>query len=327
MAIVGVGRVGLSLAVALRRAGVRVHAFLDTSPAAAQQATAVLGIEESSDLRALLATAPTLVFLTVPDSVVASAAAALAQAWASIPADAQPVAVAHTSGVTPVSALEPCLQAGAITFAFHPLQTFAGHETGSTHFADATIAVTAGPRGGWEQGRDLALVLGGRPVPLAEEDRALYHAAACVASNYLVTLEHLAERMFVRAGLPSATALQSFLPLVRGAVDNLATHGTVDALTGPLSRGDVSTIQRHLTTLHEHMPDVEALYSALGLATLELVQARGTVDHTTLLALENLLRTEVNPGGVDPTSGQARSASSQLIESSLHSPDTGVTHE
>ncbi len=187
--------------------------------------------------------------------------------------------------------------------------------------------MTAGPRGGWEHGRDLALVLRGRPVPLAEEDRALYHAAACVASNYLVALEHLAERMFVRAGLPSATALQSFLPLVRGAVDNLASHGTVDALTGPLSRGDVGTIQRHLTTLHEHMPDVEALYRALGLATLELVQARGTVDHTTLLTLENLRRTEMNPVGVDPMSGQARSASSQRIESSLHPPDTGVTHE
>ncbi len=327
MAIVGAGRVGLSLAVALRRAGVRVGAFRDTSSLASRQATAVLGVEGSPDLSSLLATGPTLVFLTVPDSLVAPVAVELAAAWSSLPPGTGSVAVAHTSGVTPVSALDPCLSAGAVTFGFHPLQTFAGYETGSTHFAGATIAVAPGPRGGWELGSSLALALGGRPVALAEEDRTLYHAAACVASNYLVTLQSLAERMFVRAGLPADTALHAFLPLVRGAVDNLASHGSVDALTGPLSRGDVSTIERHLATLREQMPDMEPLYRTLGIATLELVRAQGAVDHQTLESLEQLLRGHTGAAGVDSPCAQAPSDSSRLIESSPHPPDTGAAHE
>jgi len=291
-------------------------------------AATVLGLQESPSLHALLAAGPTLLFLTVPDSLVSTVAAEVASAWDSLPLAYEPIAVTHTSGVTPVSALDPCLHAGAITFGFHPLQTFAGHETGATHFAGATIAVAPGPRGGWELGRDLALALGAEPALLAEDARTLYHAAACMASNYLVALEHIAESMFVRAGLPADTALTAFLPLVRGAVDNLVAHGTIEALTGPLSRGDISTIEQHLAALREQMPDIETLYRALGLATLEIVRKRGQVPRDTLESLEVVLRDAGGPKGGAETAPPADSGpSSRLIESFSHPPDTGVSHE
>lgn len=328
VAIVGTGRVGLSLALALQRAGFTTCSVYDVSAQAAARAATLLALEPSPDLEALLKARPDVIFLTVPDSLVDSVARNLAQAFASLAHKASTPSVAHTSGVTPVAALDPCLQAGAVTFGFHPLQTFAEPETGSTHFAGATIAVSPGDRGGWELGAGLALALGAHPVRLADENRALYHAAACVASNYLVTLEHVAERMFIHAGLPPAAALSAFLPLVRGAVDNLAAHGTVGALTGPLSRGDIGTIERHLAALRKHMPDLEPLYRALGLATLELVEARGLLSADTLQALQATLSGPAgHTGGADGSSTLAIATDAPLLESSPHPPDTGESHE
>ncbi|NLE73823.1 MAG: DUF2520 domain-containing protein [Actinobacteria bacterium] len=319
---------GLSLGLALQHAGLEICGFFDTSSETSRTAASVLGLQASPTLRALLAMRPTVLFLAVPDSLVITVADQVASALGTLPNVNAQIAVAHTSGATPVSALDSCLHAGATTFGFHPLQTFAGYETGFTRFKDATIAVTPGPRGGWELGCELALALGAQPVRLAAEARTLYHAAACVASNYLVTLEYIAEKMFLRAGLPAKSALAAFLPLVRGAVDNLAAHGTIAALTGPLSRGDTRTIEQHLTALSEQMPEIDHLYRVLGLATLEIVQQMDRVPRHTLETLEAVLRNAGGPqDGYETTSPADSSPSSRLIKSSLHPPDTGEPHE
>jgi len=112
-----------------------------------------------------------------------------------------------------------------------------------------------------------------------------------MACNYLVTLEHDAQRLFVKAGLPETEALSLFLPLVRTTLENIGTQGTVDALTGPLSRGDTGTVANHLTALADDAPDVLPLYRILGLRTLELVRARGHADPSLIAALADLLQT------------------------------------
>jgi len=201
--------------------------------------------------------------------------------------------VLHTSGATSVTILEPCAKAGATTLAFHPLQTFSDPLTGANRFAGTAVAVT--PFGGGESspaaqfGFSLARLLEAVPFFLPDEKRVLYHAAATLACNYFVGLEHQARRLFVLAGLPEESALSMFLPLVSATLDNIQRQGTVNALTGPLSRGDKETVLRHLLVLQHEAPDLRQVYGALGLATLDIVRERKEVSPEVVEALREFL--------------------------------------
>jgi predicted short-subunit dehydrogenase-like oxidoreductase (DUF2520 family) len=183
---------------------------------------------------------------------------------------------------------------------FHPLQTFSDPLIGAARFAGAAIAVTpSDPRPDSPAatlGFALAQLLGGRPFLLPDDKRTLYHAAATFACNYLVTLEHHAQQLFAKAGLPEEDSLSLFLPLVRATLDNVAAQGTVAALTGPLSRGDVGTIANHLAALAVDAPHLLPVYRALGLATLDLVRARGEVGPEVIAELAALLAPRSSPG-------------------------------
>lgn len=233
-------------------------------------------------------------FVAVPDQALPRVAAHLGELLAVCPRAVQPV-VAHTSGATSVEVLRSCEKAGAATLVFHPLQTFSDPSTAWTRFAGAAVAITPSVSAAGSANAalvfSLAQLLGARPFLLPDDKRALYHAAAAMACNYLVTLEHDAQRLFVKAGLPETEALSLFLPLVRTTLENIGTQGTVDALTGPLSRGDTGTVANHLTALADGAPDVLPLYRILGLRTLELVRARGHADPSLIAALADLLQT------------------------------------
>jgi predicted short-subunit dehydrogenase-like oxidoreductase (DUF2520 family) len=292
IAVVGPGRLGTSLALAITRAGVPLAGFFGVNVPDLRRATTLLQHEPVGSLDELIATGANTFFLTVPDSAISSAAEELSSALeraARLHAQAPPVLVLHTSGATPVSALDPCARAGAVAIGFHPLQTFSDPVTGPERLRGCAVAIASDHPLGRETGWALAEAVGGRPFLLDERNRPLYHAAACIASNYLVALAFLAERLFVRAGLPSDTALEAFMPLVAGAVDNMTRQGTVAALTGPLSRGDVTTILSHLQSLSEEAPEALPAYEALGSVTLDIIRARGDLPRTTISSLEHAL--------------------------------------
>jgi predicted short-subunit dehydrogenase-like oxidoreductase (DUF2520 family) len=241
---------------------------------------------------------PHVFFICVPDAAVADVGAKLAACLAAVSApDGAPAVsprpvVAHTSGATSVTVLSPCETAGAATLVFHPLQTFAEPLSGASRFAGAGLALTPGPLHPDEAGTTglgIAEILGMRPFFLADDRRTLYHAAASVACNYLVTLEYLADRLFVEAGVPERVTLSLFLPLVQGTLDNLASQGPVAALTGPLSRGDTATVAAHLEALATQAPEALPVYRALGEATLDLVTARNEVDPQVIARMRELL--------------------------------------
>jgi predicted short-subunit dehydrogenase-like oxidoreductase (DUF2520 family) len=213
--------------------------------------------------------------------------------------------VLHTSGASSVTVLAPCAEAGALTLVFHPLQTFPDPSSGSARLPGAAVAITSGSGGAESRaallGFALAQSLGARPFFLPDERRALYHAAATMACNYFVTLEHLASTLFVRAGLPDQEAFDLFLPLVTATLDNLRDHGPVAALTGPLSRGDAATVSRHLAALAAESPSVLQAYQVLGLATLDLVRAQQNLDPRAIEELARLLsQREVTRGDALP---------------------------
>jgi predicted short-subunit dehydrogenase-like oxidoreductase (DUF2520 family) len=160
--------------------------------------------------------------------------------------------VAHTSGATPLSALDPHER----RFGMHPLQSFT-RARGAEQLDGAYAAITAETDEARQKGFELAQLLGLEPFALAEEDRALYHAGAAIASNYLVTLHKAASEIFEDVGAPVA----GLRPLMRGVIDNEFE------LTGPIARGDWSTVERHLDAIRRRKPRLEPLYRVLAEAT------------------------------------------------------------
>jgi predicted short-subunit dehydrogenase-like oxidoreductase (DUF2520 family) len=167
--------------------------------------------------------------------------------------------VGHVSGGTPLSALDP----HARRFSVHPLQTFTLGR-GPEQLDGAWAAVTGETDEALERGFDLARTLGLQPFELAEEDRAIYHAGAAIASNYLVTLYRAASELLESAGAPG----EALEPLMRRTIENEFQ------LTGPIERGDWATVERHLEAIRARRPQLEPLYRILGDATEALHAVR-----------------------------------------------------
>ena len=186
-----------------------------------------------------------LVLLCVPDTAIAEIARTI---------DTGPW-IAHVSGATPLRALEP----HARRFSVHPLQTFT-RERGPEQLDGAWAAVTAENDEALAHGLALARTLGLRPFELADTARPLYHAGAAIASNYLVTLHRAASQLFEAAGAPP----EALMPLMTRTIENGFE------LTGPISRGDWSTVEAHQAAIHDAHPELEHLYATLAGGTLAL---------------------------------------------------------
>jgi predicted short-subunit dehydrogenase-like oxidoreductase (DUF2520 family) len=183
-----------------------------------------------------------LVLLCVPDSAISGVASSLVPGpW-----------IAHVSGATPLAALAP----HSIRFGVHPLQTFS-RTRGPEQLDGAWAAITAERDDARQRGHWLAETLGLRPFDLADDRRALYHAGAAMASNYLVTLYRAAARLLSAVDAPP----DALIPLMRRTIDNGFD------LTGPIARGDWPTVAAHLEAIRAQAPDLEPMYQALADAT------------------------------------------------------------
>jgi len=196
--------------------------------------------------------------LCVPDREIAAAAAAISPR----------TIVGHCSGATGLEPLAP--HEG---FSMHPLMTVS--PAGAT-FAGATAAIDAGGERALEIARRITEALGMRSVRMRPEDRVAYHAAASIASNFLVTLEAAAERLAASAGV----GREALAPLVRATVENWIALGPEGALTGPVARGDELTVARQRQAITERAPELLELFDALTAATRELAAAPQTADAT-----------------------------------------------
>jgi predicted short-subunit dehydrogenase-like oxidoreductase (DUF2520 family) len=176
--------------------------------------------------------------------------------------------VGHTSGATRLDALEPAVRRGAEAFSLHPLQTVP--EPG-TDLTGAPCAVAGSTPAALAFATELAETLGMRPFQVPEERRAAYHAAASVASNFLVALQESAADLLREAGVADARELLA--PLVLRSAANWAEHGP-DALTGPIARGDEATVAGHLAALEETAPHLIPLYKALAERTRDVAKGR-----------------------------------------------------
>ena len=230
IAIIGRGRLGTALSSALRAAGHHVEGPVGR------------GADPSH---------ADVVLLCVPDGEIANAAACLTGSSL----------VGHCSGASTLALLD-----GHEALSLHPLMTVTA---AGARFDGAGAAIAGSTPRALQAARDLATALGMHPVEIPDDDRAAYHAAASIASNFLVTLEAAAERVL------GEDRRELLVPLVRATVENWSALGPERALTGPIARGDEVTVQRQRAAVEERAPDLLPLFDALAGATRDL--AKGVV--------------------------------------------------
>jgi predicted short-subunit dehydrogenase-like oxidoreductase (DUF2520 family) len=200
----------------------------------------------------------------VPDDAVSTVAGLLAESGAGIP---ETVAFVHLSGALQLNALEP-LRARHPVGSFHPLQSFPEPRSPAS-FRGVVVGVDATTALLQRRLASLARALGGRPKRVDDSQRAIYHAAAVFASNYVAVLLGTAVDLLKRAGWTEKEAIAGLLPLAEGTLEAVRTRGPVRALTGPVRRGDVQTVERHLAALTEPVADQYRMLGSVALAIAE----------------------------------------------------------
>jgi predicted short-subunit dehydrogenase-like oxidoreductase (DUF2520 family) len=247
LAVVGAGRAGRSIAREAADAG------LEFQLSGREGALAAC---ELSDVA----------LLCVPDAAISDACARIA------PAVPPLRFVGHVSGATPLTALAAAAERGAELFSLHPLQTL---PDGEGNLSGAACAVSGSSPAALDLATELGTRLGMRPFELSEELRPVYHAAACISSNFLVTLQESAAELLARAGVDEPR--EALAPLLMRTVENWSERGE-GSLTGPIARGDRATVERHLEALAEHAPELVDAYRALAERTVALARSKAGTE-------------------------------------------------
>ena len=276
IALVGAGRVARALVIALDRAGLPVIAVGSRqperlSPASYPQPCTPQQAVDQADL----------VLLTVADDAIAPVAASLR--WRS------GQAVVHCSGATEVAALAPAAQAGAHTGGFHPLQIFSDPEQAAHRLAGSTAAIEAGPAL-MPTLHALAAALGMPVIVLPPGMRVRYHVAAGYAASFLLPVLQEAVALWASFGVDEADALRALLPLSRGTLEAAGARGLAGAVSGPIARGDLGVVQRHLDALEALGPQRAAFYRFLAGPQPALARQAGRLDEDLCRRLDFLLR-------------------------------------
>jgi predicted short-subunit dehydrogenase-like oxidoreductase (DUF2520 family) len=281
LVIIGAGRVGSTLALAAHRVGYPVVAVYNRTPSRGQTLAQAVGARACTDLATAVAMGD-LVFLAVSDDAIALVDAAAAGAW-------RPgLGVVHHSGLHGSGILRHAAAAGALTGTLHPLQTIADPQTALDLLPGAYFGLSGHPDL-LPTLHEFVLALGGRPLIVPDAAKPLYHAAAVFASNYVIACFATAVALLEELGIAPEDGARALLPLIRGAVDNLEHRGLPAALTGPIARGDVGTLQAHQQQLAARRPDLLSLYRGLGRATIPVAAAQGRLSPTRLAALADVL--------------------------------------
>ena len=277
---IGAGTTGTALAVRLSQKGTSVVAVSSRSLSSAQRLSELVSGCRVYPTTQEVADAADLVFITTPDDAIAKVANEVQ--WRS------GQQVVHCSGADSIDVLEPAKRLGASTGSFHPLQTFASVSQAIENLPGSTFALEA-EEPLLSKLKDLASVLNGDWVELGPGDKVLYHAAAVFTSNYLVTLIKLALDLWQTFGVPPEKATKALLPLLQGTVNNIGNIGLPNCLTGPISRGDLGTIGKHLDALEARDASLATVYRILGLQTIPVALAKGKIDENKVEELKTLI--------------------------------------
>lgn len=266
---IGAGTVGTALAVRLRGRGYNIAAVSSRTRSSAERLAGLVDGCHVYDTPQDVADAADLVFITTPDGVIPEIAARVR--WHS------GQGVVHCSGADSLDILAPARGYGAARGGFHPLQTFATVAYAIENIPGSTFALEA-DEPLLPALKEMAASLGGHWIALNPGDKVLYHAAAVISCNYMITLAKMATDLWNIFGISAPEATQALLPLLRGSLNNLDNVGLPNCLTGPIARGDAGTVRKHLDALRERAPQLLPAYEELGRQTIPIALAKGRLD-------------------------------------------------
>jgi predicted short-subunit dehydrogenase-like oxidoreductase (DUF2520 family) len=286
-AIIGTGMVGTAIGFLLKKAGYKIIAIADKSPAALRRARPYTGGEAFRKPQEVLREAD-CILITTPDDIILSACKDIA-----LSPLIKGKYVFHMSGAGGLDLLAPAKKAGAVVASIHPLQSFSSIDQAIQNIPGSYFGITADKKAEMLV-KKIVRDVGGIPFFISDKQKLLYHAAACFASNYLVSLLNVVESFYQAIGLTEKEAKKAYLPLVYGSLKNIERFGSIHALTGPIARGDLGTLQKHLAAIDETLPQYSSLYSFLGLLTVKIAQQKDTLNTRQAKIINDLLKGVIN---------------------------------
>ncbi|NMB41137.1 MAG: DUF2520 domain-containing protein [Firmicutes bacterium] len=283
IAIIGAGNVGKVLGYSLKNKGYQIIASFSRTEKARQVAAKLFDCPVFSKPEEAVENAD-IVFLTTPDQAIKEVCDCIAVNKGFT----KNQVVLHASGAHSSEILLSARKQGAGTLSLHPLQTFPELEAGLRSLPGTFFAVE-GDEDVFGVAAEMVQALGGQMLSIPTDMKVIYHAAACVACNYLTSLMDMALKMYGLMEIPPKKAFESLSPLIYSTLNNIGKLGPEKALTGPVSRGDLTTINSHLEALTKHAPELLSLYKLLGSYTVNLAIDKGTLDREQVEKLNTLL--------------------------------------
>ncbi len=283
VSVIGAGRLGTSLGYALIKKKYRIKALSCRTASSVEESRKLIGQGIASTDNIKTARAGKIVFLCLPDEEIEKVTTVLAGAdvnWSK-------KFVFHCSGLIPSEVLKPLRDKGTLTASFHPIQSFAQKKTPPAQFENIYFGLE-GCTEGLALASKIVRQLGGHPLILQPEDKALYHAACSTASNFFVVLLEMAVSLLKKIDLQEEKALQILLPLMKGTLHNVKKLNIRTSLTGPVIRGDQKSIQKHLEALR-HFPDYYETYTRLATQALEMAKKEKKISPQKIKVMKNLL--------------------------------------
>ena len=273
-AVIGCGRAGMAFASRLAAAGYTPAGFASRSMESARRVGKISGFSgEIANKPDDAAAEADIVLITTPDAAIRQTAQELARTGSF----RRGCVAFHASGALSSSELYALAEKGVSTGSIHPLQSFPAGIPEKNPFEGVMIGIE-GDRQAVETARQMAIDLGGTPFSIETEGKMRYHAAAVVASNYLVTLMKTALDLLQASGVPSESRFAVLKPLIMGTLSNIENAGPVDALTGPIVRGDTDIVRAHVAAIETHNPEMVSLYKMMGRHTVDIAFERNSIS-------------------------------------------------
>lgn len=278
VSIIGAGVVGSAVGHLLRQQGYTIKGVVARRLASAKKAAEFIGEGKAGTDAVAAASSADFVLITTPDKAIKPTCDEIAAGGGFAMEGRGCIAplVAHFSGALGSDVLGSARDAGARVASIHPLQSLASARQAVANLPGSYMSVEGDPSA-MADCFEIVDALGGLRMVIPSGQKPLYHAGAAVASNYLVTVVDFAVTIYESLGMSRADAVKAVMPLVRGTVNNIERVGVPDALTGPIARGDVATVEGHIEVLAKTMPNMLSLYKELGRHTVSVGLAKGSL--------------------------------------------------
>ncbi len=289
IALIGPGRVGCAVSKHLYEAGYQLTAIIGRSKVQAIEACTFIGCSPTLAFDQLTeSVSAQIILLAVPDDQIQK----LAQQVQMTINFLEPPTMVHFSGLHQAEIMRHDSSRVSL-LSLHPLLPFANRQKAFIDLQQCPCALEGDTPQSLALGEELVNAIGGHPFTLDSEKKPLYHAAACIASNYLVTLLASARDLLINCGIESDQAIPLLLPLVQATLDNVKNLNPEQGLTGPIVRGDIGTVTEHIQALENAAPELLQLYLQMGKLTALISNRSGRLDTGKGIAIDQLFSAKI----------------------------------